>query len=124
MQELLRAEGLLTVPLTVYHHNRVLEQRTYEPLPSWSAKSPQATQPEEADTGDKDFSKREGETTQEYIKREYSALKPFVIISLSYLLFTTTDGAIRMIVLLHAYNSGFTAWEVAIMFTLYELAGA
>eukprot|EP00798_Chlamydomonas_sp_ICE-L_P027496 gene27496-4805_t len=32
-------------------------------------------------------------------------------------------GAIRMIVLLHAYNSGFTAWEVAIMFTAYELAG-
>jgi MFS family permease len=28
-----------------------------------------------------------------------------------------------MIVLLHAYNKGFTAWEVAIMFTLYELAG-
>jgi hypothetical protein len=54
---------------------------------------------------------------------QFSALKPFVIISLSYLLFTTTDGAIRMIVLLHAYNSGFSAWQVAIMFTLYELAG-
>ena len=27
----------------------------------------------------------------------YSALKPFVIISLSYLLFTITDGAIRMV---------------------------
>ena len=51
------------------------------------------------------------------------ALRPFVIISTSYLLFTVTDGAIRMIVLLHAYNKGFTAWEVAIMFTLYELAG-
>ena len=30
----------------------------------------------------------------------------------SYLLFTTTDGAIRMIVLLHAYRSGFSAWQV------------
>jgi hypothetical protein len=29
----------------------------------------------------------------------------------------------RMIVLLHAYNLGFSAWQVAIMFTLYELAG-
>jgi hypothetical protein len=28
-----------------------------------------------------------------------------------------------MIVLLHAYRLGFTAWQVAIMFTLYELAG-
>ena len=51
------------------------------------------------------------------------ALRPFVIISSSYLLFTITDGAIRMIVLLHAYNQSFSAFEVAIMFTLYELAG-
>lgn len=29
----------------------------------------------------------------------------------------------RMIVLLHAYRLGFTAWQVSIMFTLYELAG-
>ena len=51
------------------------------------------------------------------------ALRPFVIISSSYLLFTITDGAIRMIVLLHAYNKGFSALEVALMFSLYELAG-
>ena len=51
------------------------------------------------------------------------ALRPFIIISISYLLFTITDGAIRMIVLLHAYNKSFSALQVAIMFTLYELAG-
>jgi hypothetical protein len=51
------------------------------------------------------------------------ALRPFVIISVSYLLFTVTDGAIRMIVLLHAYNKNFSALQVSIMFTLYELAG-
>ncbi|KAJ1634986.1 major facilitator superfamily domain-containing protein [Pavlovales sp. CCMP2436] len=50
-------------------------------------------------------------------------LMPFIVISISYLLFTMTDGGVRMIVLLHAYNQGFTAMEVAIMFTLYELAG-
>ena len=50
-------------------------------------------------------------------------LRPFVIISSSYLLFTITDGAIRMIVLLHAYSKNFSALEVSIMFTLYELAG-
>ena len=38
-------------------------------------------------------------------------------------LFTITDGAIRMIVLLHAYTNNFSALEVAIMFSLYELAG-
>jgi hypothetical protein len=51
------------------------------------------------------------------------SLRPFVIISSSYLLFTITDGAIRMIVLLHAYNKGFTAMEVALIFVFYELAG-
>jgi hypothetical protein len=51
------------------------------------------------------------------------SLRPFVIISVSYLLFTITDGAIRMIVLLHAYNKSFSALQVAVMFTLYELAG-
>ena len=50
-------------------------------------------------------------------------LRPFVVISITYLLFTVTDGAIRMIVLLHAYNKSFSALEVAIMFSLYELAG-
>lgn len=39
------------------------------------------------------------------------ALMPFVIISISYLLYTTTDGSVRMIVLLHAYNKAFSAME-------------
>ena len=51
------------------------------------------------------------------------ALRPFIILSSSYRLFTITDGAIRMIVLMHAYNKAFSALEVAIMFSLYELAG-
>lgn len=61
---------------------------------------------------DGDFGRQAGETRGDFLRREFGALKPFVIISLSYLLYTTTDGAIRMIVLLHAYNLGFTAWEV------------
>ena len=52
-----------------------------------------------------------------------NTLRPFAVISISYLLFTVTDGAIRMIVLMHAYNEGFSAMETASMFTLYELAG-
>ena len=54
---------------------------------------------------------------------ESGALFPFVIISITYLLFTITDGAVRMIVLLHAYNNGFSAMDVAVMFSFYELAG-
>lgn len=52
-----------------------------------------------------------------------SGLRPFAIMTTAYLLFTTTDGAIRMIVLLHAYQLGFSAWLTAVMFSLYELAG-
>eukprot|EP00520_Triparma_pacifica_P001418 CAMPEP_0118647362 /NCGR_PEP_ID=MMETSP0785-20121206/8562_1 /TAXON_ID=91992 /ORGANISM="Bolidomonas pacifica, Strain CCMP 1866" /LENGTH=542 /DNA_ID=CAMNT_0006539443 /DNA_START=110 /DNA_END=1735 /DNA_ORIENTATION=- len=51
------------------------------------------------------------------------SLKPFYIITICYLLFTITDGAIRMIILLFAYSQSFSAMEVAVTFTLYELAG-
>jgi len=41
----------------------------------------------------------------------------------SFNLFTITDGAIRVIVLLHANALGFSPILIAVMFTLYELAG-
>jgi hypothetical protein len=79
---------------------------------------PQFDNPEDKDPD------KGGEKKQSVVAAATSkALRPFVIISSSYLLFTITDGAIRMIVLLHAYNKLFSAFEVAIMFTLYELAG-
>ncbi|XP_070572795.1 uncharacterized protein [Ptychodera flava] len=81
------------------------------------------TDPQVVDETSKLLERSDTETTAELVQREFKALKPFVIISCSYLLFTITDGAVRMIVLLHAFNLDFTAWETAIMFTLYELAG-
>mmetsp|Transcript_4544 Transcript_4544/g.7749 ORF Transcript_4544/g.7749 Transcript_4544/m.7749 type:complete len:538 (-) Transcript_4544:591-2204(-) len=81
-----------------------------------SSADPEATDPGQSTDPE------EPETRQTFHER-YSALKPFVIMSSSYLLYTVTDGAIRMIVLLHAYTSGFSAWEVAIMFSAYECAG-
>jgi len=62
-------------------------------------------------------------TRRKSMKDRLGALYPFAIISFSYLLFTITDGAVRMIVLLHAYQQHFSALDVAIMFTLYEVAG-
>lgn len=80
--------------------------------------------PEEPDSEEKALDKESKEKKEGVLQAAKSeALRPFVIISSSYLLFTITDGAIRMIVLLHAYNKKFSALEVAIMFTLYELAG-
>ena len=52
-----------------------------------------------------------------------SGLWPYAIVNSSYLLYTITDGAVRMIVLLHAFRLSFTAMEIAVMFTLYEAAG-
>ena len=56
-------------------------------------------------------------------KKHEQGLWPYVIVNSSYLLFTVTDGAVRMMVLLHARTLNFTAWEIAMMFTLYEAAG-
>lgn len=56
-------------------------------------------------------------------KAARKALVPFAVISIAYLLFTVTDGALRMIILLHAYNLKFSAMQVSTMFVLYELAG-
>jgi hypothetical protein len=78
---------------------------------------------EEEEEDPADTSPRKGKNESFMQAASSKALRPFVIISTSYLLFTITDGAIRMIVLLHAYNKSFSALEVAIMFTLYELAG-
>jgi hypothetical protein len=80
--------------------------------------------PEDADIKDGGALQEEAPKKEGFMEAATSkALRPFVIISSSYLLFTITDGAIRMIVLLHAYNKSFSALEVAIMFSLYELAG-
>ena len=55
--------------------------------------------------------------------RMEQGLWPYIIVNCSYLLYTVTDGAVRMLVLMHARNLDFTAWEIALMFTLYESAG-
>lgn len=41
-----------------------------------------------------DFGRRDGESRGDYMRREFSALKPFAIISVSYLLFTAVSGAV------------------------------
>ena len=49
--------------------------------------------------------------------------RDFLTVSASYWAFTLTDGALRMLVLLHFYQTGFNAFQLALLFTLYELAG-
>ena len=46
----------------------------------------------------------------------------FLIIA-AYWVFTLTDGALRMLVLLHFYSIGYDAFQIALLFSLYEMAG-
>jgi predicted MFS family arabinose efflux permease len=52
-----------------------------------------------------------------------SAVRNYAIVTCAYFLFTITDGAIRMLVLLHFYGLGYTPFMLAFLFLLYETAG-
>lgn len=52
-----------------------------------------------------------------------SGLRNYAIVTTAYFLFTITDGALRMLVLLHFYSLGYTPFVLAFMFLLYETAG-
>ena len=52
-----------------------------------------------------------------------SSVRNYAIVTSSYFLFTITDGAIRMLVLLHFYSLGYTPFMLAFLFLLYETAG-
>ena len=47
----------------------------------------------------------------------------YISVTLSYWAFMLTDGALRMLVLLHFHNLGFTPDKLAFLFILYEVAG-
>src|SRR6516225_4076685 len=52
-----------------------------------------------------------------------SAVRNYAIVTSSYFTFTITDGALRMLVLLHFYSLGYTPFMLAFLFLLYEAAG-
>ena len=52
-----------------------------------------------------------------------SPQRQFYTIAGTYILFTLVDGSLRLIVLLQANQVGFTGFQVALMFVLYELLG-
>jgi predicted MFS family arabinose efflux permease len=52
-----------------------------------------------------------------------SGVRNYAIVTASYMSFTLTDGAIRMLVLLHFYQLGYTPFTLATLFLLYETAG-
>jgi predicted MFS family arabinose efflux permease len=52
-----------------------------------------------------------------------SGVRNYVIVTASYWGFTLTDGALRMLVLLHFYSLGYTPLMLSFLFLLYETAG-
>ena len=51
------------------------------------------------------------------------AARNYLIVTASYWGFTLTDGALRMLVLLHFFNLGYSPFTLAFLFVLYEAAG-
>jgi predicted MFS family arabinose efflux permease len=52
-----------------------------------------------------------------------SAARNYAIVTSAYWGFTLTDGALRMLVLLHFYKLGYSPFALAFLFLLYEAAG-
>ena len=52
-----------------------------------------------------------------------SALSAYVAVTAAYWAFMLTDGALRMLVLLHFHTLGFSPVQLAYLFVLYEIAG-
>ena len=50
-------------------------------------------------------------------------LRDYAVLTASYWMFTVTDGALRMLILLHLYERGYSPLEIASMFLFYELFG-
>ena len=51
------------------------------------------------------------------------AQRNYAIVTAAYWGFTLSDGALRMLVLLHFFRAGFSPFTLALLFLLYELAG-
>ena len=54
---------------------------------------------------------------------QMAGVRNYAVVTASYWSFTLTDGALRMLVLLHFYGLGYTPFMLAFLFLLYEAAG-
>jgi len=52
-----------------------------------------------------------------------SAIRSYALVTAAYWGFTLTDGALRMLVLLHFHSLGYTPLQLASLFLLYEILG-
>ncbi|KIC39071.1 MFS transporter permease [Ruegeria sp. ANG-R] len=57
------------------------------------------------------------------MSRRPEALSAYIAVTAAYWAFMLTDGALRMLVLLHFHTMGFSPVQLAYLFVLYEIAG-
>lgn len=57
------------------------------------------------------------------LSRLAPAVRQYLIVTGNYWAFTLTDGALRMLVVLHFHQLGYSALEVAMLFVFYEIFG-
>jgi hypothetical protein len=57
------------------------------------------------------------------VSQRPEGLSAYIAVTASYWAFMLTDGALRMLVLLHFHTLGFTPVQLAYLFVLYEIAG-
>ncbi len=50
-------------------------------------------------------------------------IRNYALVTIAYWGFTLTDGALRMLVLLHFFDLGYSPFEIALLFLLYEFFG-
>ncbi len=63
------------------------------------------------------------DSLQAQISDRNAAVRDYAIVTAAYWGFTLTDGALRMMVLLHFYRLGYSSFSLALLFLLYEAAG-
>ena len=89
------------------------------PAPPSSAPSTSATPPEKERDGTPPQAKTKTKTDPSPARD----VRNLYVSSMAYNVLTLTDGAIRIVVLLYFVQFGFSALALALMFSLYELAG-
>lgn len=57
------------------------------------------------------------------MRRDPASLGGYLVVTANYWAFTLTDGALRMLVVLHFHRLGYDALEIALLFVFYELFG-
>jgi hypothetical protein len=66
---------------------------------------------------------RDNNISQLQAARGLSALQQYMIVTANYWAFTLTDGALRMLVVFHFHELGYSTLEIAFLFLFYEFFG-